>query len=171
MKIEINEGCIIKAPQADALPSEPPGKPQRKRANRIFVCVCVWKEICYRSWLMWLWKQKDSTMGCLQMENQKNEWYNLVQVQKADSRVERGVRDQTGMIPGVWKSETRNSKVAGQKQMEVPATEERKFILSLPFSSIWAPNSLDGTCLHWWGRTSLLRLYFNHILKHPDRHT
>lgn len=40
-------------------------------------------------------------MGCLQMENQKNEWYNLVQVQKADSRVERRVRDQTGMIPGV----------------------------------------------------------------------
>ena len=43
MKIEINEGCIIKTPQADALPSEPPGKPQRKRANRIFVCVCVYE--------------------------------------------------------------------------------------------------------------------------------
>ena len=46
MKIEINEGCSIKAPQADTLPSEPPGKPQRKRTNRIFVCVCVCVCVC-----------------------------------------------------------------------------------------------------------------------------
>ena len=39
------------------------------------------------------------------MENQKNQWCNLVQVQKAGNRAECGGRDQTGMNPGVWKSE------------------------------------------------------------------